>query len=203
MLSEVERAFLKEGYILGVGMMDEGVRRNFYFKVLAVERTPYPYSFGAMNAGASSGWISPEDDSKRTLLNPPENTLINHFFVGVSPTRAEIYLQYPLDNDKGSLVGTRVVGSGIGVFARGQTSPYQRPSVLTELIAVHGVSPAFNAYTPVAASVRVYFEAVQYRVGAPLTEVTDEQRRRANVFAIYGKTIAPCPGWLAGKGLEA
>ena len=201
--AEVEKAFLKEGYILGIGMTDAERRKNFYFKVLSVEECLYPYSFGAIAAGSSSGWKRPQDASNRYFLDPPQPSLINHFFIGLSPTRAELYLQYPLDRDKGSLVGTRVVGSGIGIFASGRLSPLTQPSSLTELITIHNIDPAFNAYTPVAATVLCNFYAVQYRVSPPLTEITPEEKKRAKVFAIYGKTISPCPGWLVGKGVEA
>lgn len=202
MLEALERAFLKEGYLLAVQMTDEGRRRNFYFKVLSVEECPYPYSFGAIAAAGSSGWIRPQDASNRYFLDPPEISLINHLFIGVQPTRAEIYLQYPLDRDKGSLVGTRTVGSGIGVFAEGILSPYREPSLQTELITIHNIDPAFNAYTPVAATVKAYLYAVQYRVSPPLAEVTPEERKRAKVFAIYGKNLVACPNWLTGKGQE-
>ena len=201
--AEVEKAFLKEGYILGIGMTDENVRKNFYFKVLSIEECIHPYSFGAIAAGGSSGWLRPKDASNRYFLDPPQSTLINHFFIGVSPTRAEIYLQYPLDRDKGSLVGTRVIGSGIGVFASGSFSPLMQPSSLTELITIKDIDPAFNAYAPITATIQSIFYAAQYRVSAPLKEITAEEKKRAKVFAIYGKTISPCPNWLVGKGLEA
>ncbi len=203
MLSDtVQRAILKEGHILGVQLMDEEQRRNFFFRVLSIEETPYPFSFGFLAAGASSGWINPQDEAARTILNPREATLINHFFIGVSPTRAEVYLQYPLDRDKGTLTGTLIVGRGIGVFADGNMSPYRNPSLQTELVSIRDIHPAFNAFTPVPAVVWTYFHAVQYRVSAPLTKLTDEERRRARIFAIFGKTLTTAPNWLSDKGME-
>jgi hypothetical protein len=199
---EIDKAFLKEGYILGVQMRDDAKRKNFYFRILSIEETHYQYSFGALAAGGSSGWIRPQDSSNRYILDPPQDSLINHLFVGVYPTRAEIYLQYPLDRDKGALVGTRVVGSGQGVFADGIRSPYRNPSLHTELVTIHYVDPAFNAYTPIAATVQIYLYAVQYRVSPVITVLSEEEKKRAKVFGIFGKDLADAPDWLHTKGIE-
>jgi len=198
---EIDRLFLKEGYLLGIQMSDAERRADFFFRVLSVEECPYQYSFAALAAAANSGWVRPQDSSNRYILEAPETTLVNHFFTGVFPTRAEIYLQYPLDRDKNTLLGTRTVGSGIGIFADGKRSPYYEPSPRTELVSIKDIGPAFCAYSPIACTPKVYFHAVQYRVSAPLIP-TEEERKKARIIAIYGKTLVACPNWLVGKGVE-
>lgn len=198
---EIDRLFLKEGYLLAVQMVDTQKRTNFFFRVLSLEECPYQYSFSALAAAASSGWIRPQDSANRYILSSPEKSLVNHVFVGVFPTRAEMYLQYPLDRDKNSLVSTRTVGSGIGIFTDGKRSPYYEPSPRTELVAIYGIEPAFNAYSPVACTPKLYIYAVQYRVSDPIIPPAEEQKK-ARIIGIYGKTLADCPDWLTGKGVE-
>jgi len=209
---EIYNYFLKPGQMLAVQMIENQSRKHYYFRILGVEETPYPYSFGAISAGSSSGWKRPQDAQTRYFLEAAEESVAIHHFTGVSPTRAEIYLQYPLDKDRNSLVGSRTVGSGIGIFAEGKNSPYRDPSPRTELLSLKDIGPAFNAYTPVAATVRVFFWAVCYRITPPITAVMDriskpeeqmldEERRRARVLPIFGKTPTEAPSWLQGKGL--
>ncbi len=202
MHQDYERLFLKEGYILGIQMLENSKRMNYYFRVLSLEDTPYQYSFAAIAAGGATGWIRPQDSSNRYFLNPPEQTLINHMFVGLNPTRLELYLQYPLDKDKGALVGSRVVGSGMGMFAEGITSPYRSPSTRTEIVSIKDIDPAFNAYSPIACTPKIYVYAVQYRVSAPLTTLAAEEKKRARIVGIFGKNLADAPNWLQNKGEE-
>lgn len=105
-----------------------------------------PYDFEdavPLIPGGTSGWETPTDAAGRFYLEPQEEETFYQFFIGLSPSRANMYLQYTQREDRMNLITPRPVPGIIGYWP-GQATPYQDPSPSTELWTVHDLVPYFN-----------------------------------------------------------
>jgi len=193
---DIQDCFFKNKDILGLVFEKANDPYVFYFRIERIEPTVYPYSFGSIASSDSSGWIDLKDSSTNTyFLEPDDESIINHFFYGISPSRAEVYLQYPKGIDRWKLYGSRTVGSQHGAIF-GWESPYKYPQPKTELITVKGKRPAMNVYNPMssAQTIRVMFYVMTYRVS--LIKPSIEEMKIAIVKNPGGKTLITAPDWL-------
>ncbi len=197
---DIEEYYLKDHDILGLIFEKDNSAHIFYFRIDRTEPSNFPYSFGSISASGNSGWIDLQDSSTNTyFLEPDDENVINHFFYGISPSRAEVYFQYPKDVDRWKLFGSRAVGSQHGVIF-GWESPYRHPHPKTEFITVYGKRPAMNVYNPTssAQTIRVMFYARTYRVEI-IESPTPEEFRRAIIKNPGGKALIVAPDWLKLK----
>lgn len=203
MVSEIEKRWLKENYIIGFRLKKEGRKVIAYSIVRDVEFADYPYEGQTVPA---NGIVDPYvfvDSSERKLLDPDRENLVFHYFLGISPSRLELYRQFPQDVDRNSLKGVRTIGSGQGAIT-GFKSPYRNPSVRTEEFTIMQLYPAYGFYNPLSYSVvpKIYIYANKYSVDwVEHTVLSKEEKKKARYFTLGGLTRVEAPGWLIRKDI--
>lgn len=80
-------------------------------------------------------------------LEPQEEESIYQYFIGITPSVAQMYLQYTQREDRMSLITPRPVPGPIG-FWDGDFTPYLDPAPGTEMWGIHDLVPYFNVYLP-------------------------------------------------------
>jgi len=185
------------------------MRRIVYFEVEVVEGPVdlANFSLGAATAQAvaGTGWKEIQDSSSRYWLEPADEKVIYHFFYGVSPGQARVYLQYPSGVDINSLISTRAIGSDAG-FVDGIKSPYRSPSVDTEMFSMKGAFPAFLGYNPylepASITIRLNFFVRRYTVKVLGVDdgngrvASPNVKHQAVVRAVGGRNLIDIPTWV-------
>ncbi len=206
-----ENYFLLEGHFLGL-RFDEGF---VFARIIARERTNIkPYELGSVAAAsAQSGYNAIKSSAGDYLLDPQNEGTINHFFVGVRPTAVRLYVNYPAGDALMSLKGARAVPGAMPTPAEesigyidGLESPFQEPSVLTEIFTVYQLYPEYRAYNPTNNAIP------QVLLNIPITKyayrlVTDQTMakqfidgvRRCRLYSVGGVVPAPMPQWLTRR----
>jgi len=206
---EVVSRFLDERQILGLLMKVDGIRRIIYFETEVVEGPDdlMDFSLGAAvaQATAGTGWKTIQDSSSRYYLEPADDAVIYHFFYGISPGQARVYLQYPSGVDLNSLITTRAISDPVG-FVDGIKSPYRSPSVVTEMFSMNGAYPAFLGYNPykepASITIRMNFFIMRYSVrllgtdGGNWKIAPPDVRARAAIRAVGGRNLVDVPSWI-------
>lgn len=194
----IRQRWLKEGQFGGLGFGVNSAEHIFNFKVTRVEPADYKFTYDDVLAGKTANFLDLVDDSSTFILDPVEDTIINHFFWGISPSRCEVYLQYPKDVDRGSLAGTRALGSGNGMIDGNQSS-YLCPSIRTETVSIKDVRPAYGLFNPsletISPAQMLY--VMKYRVDwMAAKELTEQQLARRRIIAVGGIGLIDAPAWL-------
>lgn len=194
----------RENDLLGLLFNKDGGSRQYVLRILTAE---YPnnllnFSIGSANALASAGtgWETVDDSNGKEYLEPEYASQINQCFVGVAPSYARIYRQYPSGQERGSLIGTRAIGDQVG-YVDGRYSPLRNPNPNTEFFVVKGQFPAFNGYHPQAepASITIYanFYVASFNVEElNPANLSPADRARVRRITIGGRTLMTAPGWL-------
>jgi hypothetical protein len=203
-LGGISPRFHQEDDLLGLLFAKNNVARMYILRILTAEfpNNLQDFSLGAATpmSAAGTGWLTIEDSSGSEFLEPEKNSYINQVFFGVSPSPARIYRQYPSNVERGSLIGTRAVGSQVG-YIDGRYSPLHCPHPQTEFFVVKGQHPAFNGYWPYAVPSTVTIYASFYVASYGVEEInptvlTPLQRARVRRITMGGKELMTAPGWL-------
>ena len=142
-----ESYFLEQGYFFALGFKEGWMVGRVKQKTWA---TLQPWALGPVAAlGNLAAWDEIQDANSRHYLEPYNPDIIYHTFFGVTPTQAQIKLQYPVRTDIGSMLSiARTLTDGVGIID-GYKSPFWGPySEATELFTVKDQYPAFNIYNP-------------------------------------------------------
>lgn len=145
---EIEKHIPQENWYVGL-LWDEGY---WFFKTIRKQQLTVfePYIFNdevALAVGSTSGWETPTDAQARFYLEPQEEESVYQFFIGLSPSPLELYLQYTQREDRMNLIVPRTVPGPIG-FWNGEYTRYLDPSPGTEIWSVHDLRPYFNVCLP-------------------------------------------------------
>lgn len=194
----------RENDLLGLLLTDSNAARMYILRILTAE---YPnnlleFSIGSANAlsATGTGWETVDDSSGKEYLEPEYSSQINQVFMGVAPSYARVYRQYPSGQERGSLIGTRAIGDRVG-YVDGRYSPLRNPNPNTEFFVIKGQHPAFNGYHPRAepSSVTVYanFYVASFNVEElDPRSLTPADRARLRCITMAGKSLMTKPGWL-------
>jgi len=163
------------------------------------------YSIGTATAMSSdgTGWNAIQNTASANWLEPEDERTLYQIWYGITPSYARIYRQYPGGTDRGSLRGTRAVGSANG-FIDGTDTPYRYPSPRTMFHTVKGLNPNFNGYHPYAIpattpNIYLWFYVMKYQVRNITGEMTAEKETRQQVFTVGGiQPLVTAPTWLSG-----
>lgn len=210
-MARIDKLWVPEGHLLGLRMSLDGQTRVAWWRVTGRNLAHYEHAFAATLTNTATGWTEIQQAATLVdVLEPREQRVINHAFVGVSPSDALLYLQYPLNTDQWAVTGNRLVdGNGIGAM-RAVQSPFLDPDPLTELFVVSDSQPAFNVFNAsgFTQTPRLYLYIMQYAVEGPFLasdpEVGGERRAmelvdqgQARMATIYGIKPITMPKWAA------
>ena len=193
-----------EGDVVGLKFLVGSEQVIRYLRVQTVERPNDLRDFSLGSASGQNttgtGWNQIQDSNNNYYLQPDYRGILYQIYYSVSPSYARVYRRYPAGVDRGSLFGTRLVGSQIG-YIDGKISPLNNPSVLTELYTVNGQYPSFNGYHPYAdpTSVTVFmsFYLASYGISkVPATDLTPQDKERLTIRTMGGRTLMQAPDWL-------
>lgn len=167
----------------------------------------YEFSLGAATAlaTAGTGWSQIQDSSNNYHLQPPDEDVLYQVFYGISPSLARVYRRYPANVDRGSLNGTRVVGTDAIGYIDGQMSPLRYPSPVTELYTVKGIYPSFFGYHPRAepSSITVRLSFYIYSFGVTYLKPSEvDPAKITHKVTMGGRTLMQAPSWLRDKTKE-
>jgi len=195
-----EERWLKVGHFLGI-LFAEG---PVFFRITARERTNYkPLSPGTAAAdGTIEDW-QPKIDDKR-VFEPEAKDIILHALWGVKPAPIRVYLDFPSRKPKWNLIGTRKVKGDVG-YLDGYESPFDFPSIKSELFCFVDLYPAFYFYNPTSEAEDVYvkLDAMKYKYvivknRAMIRDFIEAKRR---IRSPCNEFIEPptCPEWLKDR----
>lgn len=166
----IEDEYLQPGHFLGLKFSD-----GYYFmKILAREWSFLKYNLyydtsttTLATVTATSAWndvqVSTSDARNQLAPEDSRRDQLYQIFYGISPSVAEVYTQYVSRMDRNSLIGTRAVPGDVG-YVNGEQSPYNDPSVKTQMFTLNQLTPAFKAYNPSDYTITVYaaFHVMKY-----------------------------------------
>lgn len=206
----IARRLHNEGDVVGLKFLVGSEQKIRYLRIETVER---PNDLREFSMGSASGqnttgtgWNQIQDSNNSYYLQPEYRGILYQIYYGIAPSYARVYRRYPAGVDRGSLFGTRLIGSQIG-YINGRTSPLNAPSVVTELYTVNGQYPSFNGYHPYAdpTSVTVFmnFYISSYGI-SKVAEVnlTDKDKERLIIRTVGGRTLMQAPDWLRSESAE-
>lgn len=153
---EIEKYIPQENWYVGL-LFNEGY---FFFKILRKQQLtvhkPYHFNDGQVIVlNSTSGWEAPADALGRFYLEPQEEETIYQWFVGISPSVAQMYLQYTQREDRMNLITPRTVPGPTGYWD-GDFTSYLDPAPGSEMWTVHDLVPYFNVYLPGWANSSLY-----------------------------------------------
>lgn len=205
MLSPAITSRLHEiGDIVALKMRRGGDIVLAYLRIDAVElpNNLRNFSMGAATglAQAGTGWNEIENSSGDEYPEPEEEEVLFQAFYGISPSYARLYRQYPSGTDRGSILRTRVPGTDAIGYLDGVDTPFLHPSPVSEFYTIKGLWPAFYGYHPYAepASITVFLNLyiATYAVTNLGNSVTEEEKKRAKIVTMGGRTLVQAPQWL-------
>lgn len=206
----VARRLHNEGDILGLRFLRGASPMTRYLRVETVERPNNLAEFSLGSASAQNttgtGWSQIQDSNNNYYLQPDQRYVLYQIYYGVGPSHGRVYRRYPAGVDRGSLFGTRLVGSQIG-YTDGIASPLRNPSVQTELYTVNGQYPSFNGYHPYGApsSITIFmsFYVSTYGVTKVIGDtLTPEEKKAVKLVTMGGRALMQAPDWLQDEVSE-
>lgn len=198
--------FLNQGHILGLGFA-EGI---LFVEIMSREPKFFEHTFPTLgpNEGMADWDTIPKDNTER-YIEPTETTIIYQFYYGLKPSTARLYFRFPSKTDRWTLIDPIDLDSPNGGLY-GEWSPYDDPSVITELFTLKDVYPAFKVKntTPETITPKIRFigMAYEYEIVYDKDLIKDyiEMRRRRKLYYLGG--TAPhvkAPNWLIqSKGVR-
>ena len=191
--------FLDQGYILGLGF-DEGV---LFFEIMSREPKYFEYTFDTIDAGSAlSDWTDMPKDSTRRYLEPTDKKQIYQLYYGIKPTAAWLYLRFPSYTDRWTLIDQIIPGNTNGALP-GDLSPYEKPSIATELFTLKDIYPKFQIYnptdeaiTPVMRVIGMSYEYIVIRDKKAIKDYLEGRRRRKLYFLGGNEPHTKAPQWL-------
>lgn len=206
----IARRLHDEGEIVGLRFLRGALPITRYLRIETAERPNNLSEFSLGSASAQNttgtGWLQIQDSNNNFFLQPDYRYIMYQIYYGVGPSYARVYRRYPAGVDRGSLFGTRLIGSQVG-WVDGLISPLHRPSVQTEFYTVNGQYPSFNGYHPYGApaSITVFmsFYISAYSVAKVKAEdLTDEEKKGVKLVTMGGRTLMQAPDWLQDETSE-
>ena len=160
----VVEKLVKPGYYVGV-LFSQG---PVFFKVLSREILEYTYTVSNVpSRTVTNEWIEPVDDMNRRILEPEQDKYVLQVMFGIRPALMRVYLQFPPRVDRWSLRGTRKPGGPTG-YVDGFMSPYDNPSIRSELWCWKDLYPAFMLYNDhdetMNAILKFYVAKIKYKI---------------------------------------
>jgi len=191
--------FLDQGYILGLGF-DEGI---LFVEITAREPKYFEYEFEKIDPKSGlSEWNDLAKDSRNRYLEPVDKNQIYQIYYGIKPTAAWLYMKFPSDIDRWTFIDQITIGKPNGALP-GDLSPYEKPSIATELFTLKDVYPKFQIYNPtdepITPVMRVIGMAYEYLIirDKKLIREYIEGKRRRKLYYLGG--VSPhtmAPQWL-------
>lgn len=198
--------FLNQGHILGLGF-EEGV---LFFEIMAREPKFFEYTFGTLNAGeGSTEWDTIPKDNNRNYIEPITHEQIYQFYFGVKPSTTRLYMRFPAGTDRWQLIDPLRVSSTNGALL-GEWSPYDSPSIMTEIFTLKDAYPAFKVDnptdSPATPSIRFLGMSYEYLIVYDHKLIEDylELKRRSKLYYLGGvEPHVRTPQWLINiKGVK-
>lgn len=191
--------FLNQGHILGLGF-EEGV---LFFEIMSREPKFFVYEFPVLNAGAAMAeWSTIPKDNNRNYPEPTTQKQIYQFYFGIKPSNVRLYMRFPSNTDRWTLIDPINTSSPNGALL-GEWSPFDEPSVMTEIFTLKDVYPAFKVANPgdiaVTPTMRFIGMAYEYLIVYDHKLIEDylELRRRSKIYYLGGvEPHVRAPEWL-------
>ena len=191
--------FLNQGHILGLGF-EEGV---IFFEIMSREPKFFEFSFGTLNPSeALADWNTIPRDSNRNYPEPVTQKQIYQFYFGIKPSSIRLYMRFPSNTDRWTLIDPVNTASPNGALI-GEWSPYENPSIMTEIFTLKDVYPAFKVMNPtdIPANPVIRFIGMSYEYlivyDHKLIEDYLELRRRSKIYFLGGvEPHVRAPEWL-------
>lgn len=191
--------FLNQGHILGLGF-EEGV---LFFEVVSREPKFFVHEFPQLNPGdAMPEWDTIPRDNNRNYPEPTTQKQIYQFYFGIKPSTARLYMRFPSNVDRWSLIDPINTNSPNGGLM-GEWSPFEEPSVMTEIFTLKDVYPAFKianaGSTEINPSIRFIGMSYEYLIVYDHKLIEDylELRRRSKLYFLGGvEPHVRTPEWL-------
>jgi len=191
--------FLNQGHILGLGF-EEGV---LFVEIMSREPKFFEYSFETLDSGeATAEWSTIPKDNNRNYPEPTTNKQIYQFYFGLKPSGVRLYMRFPSNVDRWTLIDPVSTNSPNGALL-GEWSPYENPSIMTEIFTLKDVYPAFKVANPtdtaVTPVIRFLGMAYEYLIVYDHKLIEDylELRRRSKIYFLGGvEPHVRAPEWL-------
>ena len=158
----------------------------------------------------TADWDEATDSAGRYYLEPQTDHRDNIYqiFWGGWPISADIqfFMQFLTREDRWSLIGTRAVPGDVG-YLDSEATPYNNPSIQSELFTMNEIHPAFKVYNATLNTQTIYqnFMIMKYlyqpiKDEALIRELLTPGQRRCKKYVMGGidKKIR-APNWWAEK----
>ena len=205
MALDVAKRFLGPGQIGTFPVKVGDVVKDVYFRV---QRRKFScatnFSMGSITAASDtgSGWKEIKDGDIY-VLSPNMERLIYHGFIGINPSDAWLYEQYPSGTYTRKVRGLASIGEEYG-YVTGWQSPYLDPSELTEFMTIYDLAPpVYNMYSPhndITGYLNFYFMKYWSKfIDDPAVVDASEKRTMEAVPVVLGDVEDPltAPNWLS------
>jgi hypothetical protein len=207
-----ESYFLMEGHYLGL-RFDTGF---VFVRILGRERSVIkPFDLGSAAALSAQTTFNTINNSQgQSMLDPGRAEFIYQIFTGIKPSNARLYINYPSGAALMSLaIGSRPVPAAtpnvpeqnIGYVDAGD-SPFENPSVATELFTVWQLYPEYKIFNPTQQNfpeTPLHFPIMKYTyrliLDANLAKQFIDGTRRCRFYSMGGTQPTSMPQWLATK----
>lgn len=155
-VSNISDRFLKENQLLGLGFPGQGY---VFFRCTGLEEVFYEYNESPSTVAADTF----EDASRLgiaaykidNLLRVEKCDHIYQVFMGWKPGAVRQYLYYPYETARRNLDVKRIYTKSPFGYIDGFESPYDKPSMESEIFIPKGVEVAFAWWNPLSAAVTV------------------------------------------------
>lgn len=205
MVLDIENEFLKPGHFGVFPIMVGDVPYDVYFQV---RRNKFvvatDFSMGSITAGSSTGsGVKEIKDGDIYILESPQEKVINHGFIGIHPSDAWLYEEYPQGETTRKIKSLTRVGANYG-YITGWQSMYLNPSKLTEWVTIYDLKPpVYTMYSPhnnITGYLNFYFMKywVDYINDPKLLESFETKTRKCTPLTLGDVEKPPiAPSWLA------
>lgn len=207
-----ESFFLLEGHYLAL-RFDEGF---IFVRILGKERSNIkPFDLGSTTAlTAQTNWNNIQNSQGQSMLDPGRSEYIYHFFTGVKPGNARLYVNYPSGDALMSLaIGSRPVPAAtpnvpeqnVGYIDAAE-SEFDDPSPDTEIFTVWQLYPEYKIFNPTTQDFPeglLNFPIMKYSYRLILDSALAKQfidgTRRCRFYSMGGVSPTSAPQWLLSK----
>ncbi len=203
----IDSQWRREGTLLAMRLKVSGEPTTIYYRIISREFADQYYSFGSIAANTGSGFIDLQNAQNTYILEPRREDIIHHIYLGIYPSSAVYFLNYPAGYSHNSLVQSSTIDGTATGGLRGSQSMMSEPSVKTELFVLRDMRPTLQLWNNDqvnSQTLLVHLYAMMYQVTGPYLlgspEVGDAtavqslyDSNNAKLYSIYGSLLADAP----------